>query len=112
MKSKSFILHGDKHQEFIKVVASKFGVYSESELLLIATLIHYDMFTPFNLDKHTRQKLSSHCALNESTTATCLSRLVKAGVLGKQGGQRGKNYYFNIAFRSLDKVDCIVFKFK
>jgi hypothetical protein len=110
MKSKSFTLRGDKQTEFVRIIASRFKVYSESEITAICTLIHFDMFVPFFLDKHTRQKLANHSGLSYVTFNTCLSRLTKAGILGKAGGERSKSYYFNSAFRGLDEIDCIVFK--
>lgn len=106
MKYKPIILQGDKQKAFIKVIAAQFGVSSAAEIILIEKMVEMDMFTPFHVDKYTRQKLQKECNLQYNTLGTCLRRLTKAGIIARMN----KNLYLIPAFRGLDKVDAIMFK--
>lgn len=103
-KSKSIKLKGE--DAFIKLMAGQFGVTSDMEIKLIKILIKFDMFTPFAMCKHTREKIRRELGCPYPTTTTAISRLIKSGVIARSG----KNYYVNVGFRGLDDIDAIVFK--
>mgnify|MGYP001617856650 FL=1 len=105
MKVKTLYLKGDKEDQFIKVLASQFHVFAEAELNLIKTFIKYDMWS-FHLDKYTRQKIERDLGVPYQSLATSLRRLVKAGVMAKNG----KTHILNAGFRNLKDVDCLLFK--
>lgn len=107
MKSKLILITGDKQEQFIRIIASRFGVSADNELKLISIFCKYDMFQPFHLDKYTRMKLIKEIGCNDSTFATILSRLVNANVIARNG----KTLFFNVAFRELDEIDSIVFRY-
>lgn len=104
MKAKSIIL--PSKNSFISLIASQFKVTADKEIKLIEVLIKYDMFTPFHLDKYTRERIRKDLNVPYPTLNTSIRRLVKAGVLARNG----KNFYVNPGFRGLDNIDAIVFK--
>lgn len=107
MKAKTLFLTGDKEDQFIKVLAYQFGVRSDSEINLIKAFIKYDMWS-FHLDKYTRIKIERDLGVPYQTLATGLRRLVRAGVMAKNG----KTHILNAGFRNLGEIDCIIFKYK
>ena len=108
MKYKSIPVKGDKQTEFIRIIASQFGVFADNELKLIAILCKYDMFQAFWLDKFTRIKLMNELGCSEPTFNTTILRLTKSNVIARHG----KTRYFNPSFRNLNDVDAIVFKYQ
>ena len=106
MKAKTIILPSKDY--FIKLLASQFNVYAEIEINLIKTLIKFDLFTPFNLCKYTRERLRNEMNIPYSSLNTAISRLIKSGVIARTG----KNCYVNPGFRGLENIDAIVFKIK
>lgn len=106
MKIKPIILSGDKHKEFIKIVASQFRVFADKEIELIEVMIRMDLFTAFHIDKYMRMKIQKEANMTYGTLSTCLNRLTKAGVIARIN----KNVYLIPAFRDLDKVEGIVFR--
>lgn len=106
MKVKPIILTGDKQKEFIKVIASQYGVTADNELKLIEIMVKMDLFSAFHMDKYARMKLQRELGVTYGTLSTCLNRLTKAGVLARVN----KNVYLVPTFRDLNEVDAIVFK--
>lgn len=108
MTHKVILLKGDKTEAFIKVLASQFGVHAESELKLIALLLHYQLTDSFHLSKYLRERLVKDLGMAEQTIKTSLRRLRIKNVLV----QTGKNFQINPAFNNLDKIDAITYKWK
>lgn len=106
MNAKVIPIKGNRQEAFIKIIAAQFNIIAPLELKLIGILIKYDLFSPFHMDKYTREKLRKEMECTENTLATCLARLHKANVLIR----KGKTRWFNASFRGLDKIDCIVFR--
>lgn len=106
MKSKQIKLKGNKQEQFIKIIASQFGVTSEAELNLIGVLCRLHMFQPFHMCKITRLNIMKETKLPYATLTTSIRRLVKSGVIARDS----KSFYFNVSFRGLEDLDCIVFK--
>lgn len=106
MKIKPIILTGDKHKEFIKIVAAQFRVFAEKEIELIEVMIRMDLFSPFHINKYTRAKIQKEANMTYGTLSTCLNRLTKAGVIARVN----KNVYLIPAFRGLDEVEAVVFR--
>ena len=103
-KSKIILLNGP--DAFIRLLAYQFGTTAECEINLIKIFIKYDMFTPFCLDKHMRNRLRKELGSADSTLGSAIERLTNSGVIAKNG----KNVYVNIAFRGLEDIESIVFK--
>lgn len=106
LKSKTIILPSE--DSFIRLIAGQFGTFADVEINLIKVLIKFDMFVPFNIDKHLRNRLTKEMGVPYSTLGTALSRLIKSGIIARNG----KNIYVNVAFRGLNEIDAIVFKKK
>lgn len=107
MKSKIIPLKGNRQEQFIRIIAGQFGVYSDNELKLIKVLCQYEMFQAFFLDKYTRIKLIKAMDCPPSTFSTCLARLVKANVIARVG----KTLYFNVSFKDLGELDQVIFRY-
>lgn len=103
-KSKIITLKGE--DAFIKLLATQFGITADAEIKLIKVLIKLDLFVPFALDKYLRMRLQKEMQVPYSTLSSSLSRLIKSGVIARNG----KNVYVNVAFRGLDEIESVVFK--
>lgn len=103
-KSKVIILKGE--DDFIRLLASQFGTTADMEINLIKVLIKFDLFNPFNLDKHIRRRIQKEMNVPYTTLGTAITRLIKSGIIARNG----KNVYVNVAFRGLENIDSIVFK--
>lgn len=106
LKSKTIIIPSE--DSFIRLIAGQFGTFADMEIKLIKILIKFDMFIPFNIDKHLRNRLQKEMGVPYATLGTALARLIKSGIIARNG----KNIYVNVAFRGLDEIDAIVFKKK
>ena len=104
LKSKTIILPSE--DSFIRLIAGQFGSSADIEINLIKILIKFDMFTPFALEKHLRNRLQKEMGVPYATLGTALARLIKSGIIARNG----KNIYVNVAFRGLDEIGAIVFK--
>lgn len=105
-KSKVITLKGE--DAFIRLLASQFGTTADMEINLIKVLIKFDLFNGFFLDKHLRERMRRELNAPYATLGSSVSRLVKTGIIARNG----KTMYFNVAFRGLDELDSIVFKLK
>jgi hypothetical protein len=108
MTSKVIILKGNKTEAFVKILASQFGVHAESELKLIALLLHYQLTNSFHLSQSMRERLRRDLGIGEETFKTSLLRLRKKDVLIKTG----KNWQLDPGFNGLDKIDEIKYRCK
>lgn len=107
MKYKTISIKGNKQDQFIRIIASKFGVSAENEIKVISILVKYDMFQAFWLDKYTRLKFINEIGCPPSTFNNALARLVESNVIARNG----KTMYFNTAFRNINDIDSIMFKY-
>lgn len=105
-KPKSKVIRLKGEDAFIKLLAAQFGTTADMELKLIKVLIKFDLFNPFALDKYMRLRLQKEMDVPYSTLGSSLSRLIKSGIIARNG----KNVYVNVAFRGLEDVGSIVFK--
>lgn len=103
-KSKVITLKGE--DAFVRLLAAQFGTTADMEINLIKVLIKFDLFNPFNMDKHLRRRLQIEMQVPYSTLGSSLRRLIKSGIIARNG----KNVYVNVAFRGLENIDSIVFK--
>lgn len=107
MKQKTILLKGSKEKEFIKLIAWRFGITSESELAVLSVFVSYGLFAPFDLDKHLRAMLIKDLSMKDNTLSVCVARLVKKDCIKKSG----KSFYLNPAFSNLGEIDQICFRF-
>lgn len=107
MKQKTILIKGNKQREFIKILAWKFGITSDSEIDIINSFVSYGLFAPFDLDKHLRMRILNDLGMKDNTLSVAVSRLVKKDCIKKAG----KSFYLNPAFNNLNDVDQIAFKF-
>ena len=106
IKPKSKVIRLKEDDGFVRLLASQFGTTADIEINLIKTLIKFDMFVPFELNKHIRLRIQRDMNIPYSTLGTAITRLIKSGIIARNG----KNVYVNVAFRGLDSIDSIVFK--
>lgn len=106
MLQKTIHLKGDKQIEFAKVIASRFGITSDSELNVLLTFVNMGLFSPFNMDKNLRDVIKGRLSMKESTFAVCINRLISKECIKKAE----KSFYLNPAFSGLNDIDQIVFK--
>lgn len=108
MKQKTILVKGSKEKEFVKILAWRFGITSDSELAVLSAFVSYGLFAPFDLDKHLRGVVLSDLGMRDNTLSVAVSRLVKKDCIKKAG----KSFYLNPAFANLNEIDQICFRFQ
>lgn len=108
MKQKTILLKGDRKREFVKLLCSRFGIYSKSETDIIYCMVKFGLFAPFYLDKYLRERVILELGIRNNTISVMVNRMIKAGVMLKAG----KTYSLNPCFSNLDDVEQICFRFE